>query len=73
MKFSSTKDLPENIRKNVFLGKMLGGEELKVDLSEYKAFPLLESLDTEVEVFVTIPDFCVFNVVGHNLAVSKFL
>lgn len=77
LRFNSTSELPENIRKKVLFGKRLQDatveqRKLKEEMDSVLNV-LIETVDADVSVFFTIPNFIAIKASAHAPSLSVFL
>eukprot|EP00825_Cyclidium_porcatum_P000556 TRINITY_DN10185_c0_g2_i3.p3 TRINITY_DN10185_c0_g2~~TRINITY_DN10185_c0_g2_i3.p3 ORF type:complete len:129 (+),score=22.75 TRINITY_DN10185_c0_g2_i3:285-671(+) len=77
LKFASSEEFPDLIKKQVLAGKSLctlTAEQKKLKESMDSALNvLLETIDTDVELYFTIPDGAALEVKGRAPSLSQFI
>eukprot|EP00825_Cyclidium_porcatum_P046158 TRINITY_DN7194_c0_g1_i3.p2 TRINITY_DN7194_c0_g1~~TRINITY_DN7194_c0_g1_i3.p2 ORF type:complete len:198 (+),score=42.16 TRINITY_DN7194_c0_g1_i3:149-742(+) len=77
MRFNSTNELPEPIKKKVLFGKrlqeLLPEEKKMKDNIDQTLNVLLDFLDTDIDIYFSVPDAFILQINGHAPSLSTFL
>lgn len=77
LKFNSSEELPDFIKKDVLFGKKmceLSAEQNKLkENMDSMLTVLLDCVNTDVELYFTVPDGIAVDIKGHGASFSEFI